>query len=282
MTLAIRPLSEALGAEVIDADLTKPLAAADARAVEQAFFDHHLLCFRTAPLDRGDFARAARYFGEPQVQLLRYQRDGEFAEVSILESTYKKPEDKPDDLALVRLSGWHTDDSYFEVPAKATMLQSLAIPDSGGQTKFSNTRRAWETLPEPRQRELAGLRAVHGYDTMRAPARAKKRTQEEIDETPDVVHPLIRTHDDTGRKAIYLNPNRTDRIVGWERAASDAVLDELYARITRPEFQYHHEWRLGDLLLWDNRCLVHAVNTDFPVGQKRLHQRILLKGTRPV
>lgn len=282
MPLEIRPLSDALGAEVIGADLTRPLSGQEARAVEQAFFDHHLLCFRSAPLDTKDFARVARYFGEPQVQLLRDQRHGEVAEVSILESTYKKPEDKPDDLAMVRLSGWHTDDSYFEVPAKATMLQSIAIPDSGGQTKFSNTCRAYEELPEERKRVVDGLKAVHGYDTMRAPARAKPRSQEEIDETPDVVHPLIRTHEDTGRKAIYLNPNRTDRIVGWERAASDALLDELYAQITRPEYQYHHEWRVGDLLLWDNRCLVHAVNVDFPVGQKRLHQRILLKGSRPV
>ena len=199
-----------------------------------------------------------------------------------MESTYKTPEDKPDDLTMVRLSGWHTDDSYFEVPAKATMLQSIAIPSAGGQTKFSNTRLAYDELSEAKKREVDDLKAVHGYDTMRAKARAKKRTQEEADETPEVVHPLIRTHDDTGRKAIYLNPNRTDRIVGWERAASDALLDEMYVEITRPEYQYHHEWRVGDLLLWDNRCLVHAVNVDFPVGEKRLHQRILLKGARPV
>ena len=282
MTLEIRPLSDALGAEIIGADLTRPLPEDEAKAVEQAFFDHHLLCFRSDPLETADFARAARYFGEPQIQLLRNQRHGAVAEVSVLESTYKKPEDKPDDLTLVRLSGWHTDDSYFERPAKATMLQSIAIPNSGGQTKFSNTCLAFENLPDAKKRTLDGLKAVHGYDTMRAPARAKPRTQEEIAETPDVVHPFIRTHEDTGRKAIYLNPNRTDRIVGWERAESDALLDEMYVEITRPEYQYHHEWRVGDLLLWDNRCLVHAVNVDFPVGQKRLHQRILLKGTRPV
>ena len=108
------------------------------------------------------------------------------------------------------------------------------------------------------------------------------RTPEEIDETPEVEHPLVRTHDDTGYKSFYFNSNRTDRIVGWERAQSDALLDEVYAQITKPEYQYHHEWQVGDLLLWDNRCLVHAVNMDYPVGQKRLHQRILLKGERPV
>lgn len=282
MGIEIRPLCDALGAEVLNADLTEPLNAEDAKTVEEAFFDHHLLCFRTDPLDPADFARVARYFGEPQLQLIRTQRHGDVAEVSVLESTYKSAEDKPDDLASVRLSGWHTDDSYFEVPAKATMLQSIVIPDSGGQTKFSNMRKAYEDLPDAKKAQIDGLQAVHGYDTARAPGRPKKRTQQEIDETPDVVHPLVRTHEDTGRKSLYFNANRTDRIVGWERDKSDELLDEVYEQITQPDYQYHHEWRVGDLLLWDNRCLVHSVNVDYPVGQKRLHQRILLKGARPV
>ena len=282
MAIEIRPLCDALGAEVIGADLTNPLSGEDAKAVEEAFFDHHLLCFRSDPLEPSDFARVARYFGEPQLQLIRTQRHGEAPEVSVLESTYKRAEDKPDDLTRVRLSGWHTDDSYFETPAKATMLQSIVIPDSGGQTKFCNTRKAYEDLPDEKKAQIDGLKAVHGYDTERAPGRPKKRTQQEIDETPDVIHPLIRTHEDTGYKSLYFNANRTDRIVDWERNESDAVLDEVYAQITKPANQYHHEWRVGDLLLWDNRCLVHSVNVDYPVGQKRLHQRILLKGSRPV
>ncbi|MYE60373.1 MAG: TauD/TfdA family dioxygenase [Alphaproteobacteria bacterium] len=282
MTLEIRPLSDALGAEITGLDLTKPLNEADAAAVREAFLDRHLLCFRSGPLSPGDFLRAARLFGEPQLQLLRHRRHVETPEVSMLESTYKRAEDKPDDLALVRLSGWHTDDSYFAAPAKATMLQSLALPSSGGETRFCNTRRAWETLDEDVKARIEGAQAVHGYDTPRAPGRAETRTTEEAAETPDVVHPLVRTHEDTGRKAIYFNPNRTDRVVGLERAESNALLDGLYAHMTADRFRYDHSWRLGDILLWDNRCLVHSVNTDFPVGEERRHQRILLKGGKPV
>ena len=282
MALEIRPLCDALGMEVVGADLTAPLPAAEAKAVDDAFLEHHLLCFRTDPLEPAAFARAARYFGDPQLQLIRTQRHGENPEVSVLESTYKSPSDKPDDLESVRLAGWHTDDSYFEVPAKATMLQSIVIPNEGGQTKFCNMRKAYEDFPDERKPDLEGLKAVHGYDTTRAPGRPKIRTQEEIDETPDVEHPLVRTHEDTGRKSFYFNANRTDRIVGWGRDESDALLDEIYTQITAPKYQYHHEWQVGDLLLWDNRCLVHSVNVDYPVGQKRLHQRILLKGQRPV
>ncbi|MEM8825777.1 MAG: TauD/TfdA family dioxygenase, partial [Pseudomonadota bacterium] len=180
------------------------------------------------------------------------------------------------------LSGWHTDDSYFAKPAKATMLQSLQIPESGGETKFCNMRKAYLDLPAETRERIDGLRAVHSYDTLRAPARAATRTEEEKSETPDVDHPLVRTHEDTGDKSIYFNSNRTDRIVGMPREESDALLDMLYDHATQDRYQYHHTWRVGDLLLWDNRCLMHAVNMDFPIGQTRLHQRILLEGAHPV
>jgi len=280
--LEIRPLSDALGAEVSGLDLTKPLDDATVAKIRDAFLKHHLLCIRSAPLEPAEFARVAGYFGKPQLQLLRKRRHGETPEVSILESTYKRPEDKPDDMRLVRLSGWHTDDSYFATPAKATMLQSIQIPDSGGETKFCNMRKAFLDLPAETQDRLDGLRAVHGYDTKRAPARAIKLTKEEEDETPEVDHPLVRTHEDTGEKTIYFNSNRTDRVVGMAREESDALLDMVYSHVTQPKYQYHHKWRVGDILLWDNRCLMHAVNMDFPVGQTRLHQRILLEGSRPV
>jgi taurine dioxygenase len=281
MALEIAPLSAALGAEVRGLDAAKPLAGADVAAINAAFLAHHLLCIRAEPLEPAAFDRLARAFGAPKAQLLRNQRHGEVATVSLLESTYKSPDAKPDDLTMVRLSGWHTDDSYFAVPAKATMLQSLALPSSGGETRFCNARAAYEDLSEDMKARLATLRAVHCYDTMRAKGRAKERTPEEAAETPDVVHPLIRTHEDAGTKAIYFNPNRTDRIEGMERAESDRLLDLLYAHMTQAKYRYDHKWRLGDVLLWDNRSLVHSVNVDYPVGERRLHQRILLEGVRP-
>ena len=281
MSLEIRPLDDALGAEVSGLDLSRPLSSGDIGAVKDAFLKHHLLCFRSDPLVPQDFAALSRHFGDPQLQLIRKSRHDEVPEISVLDSTYKKPEDKPADFKLNRKAGWHTDDSYFEVPAKVTLLQSIEIPDSGGHTQFCNTRKAYEELSEADKKRVEGLLAVHAYDTMRAPARAQKRTKQEEDETPEVVHPLIRTHEDTGAKAFYFNPNRTDRIVDMGRAESDALLDWVHDTITQDKYRYDHEWRVGDILIWDNRCLVHSVNVDFPVGQTRLHQRILLKGSRP-
>ncbi len=282
MTTKINDLSDALGAEVVGLDLSRPAEESDIAAIKSAFLEHHLLCIRGKQLEADAFARVARYFGEPQVQLKRDQRVDGLPEVSILDSSYKSPEDKPDDLVNVRLSGWHTDDSYFAVPAKASMLQGLSLPKTGGETRFCNTRKAYEDLPDTMKTRIDGLQAVHSYDTVRAPARAPARTEVEKQETPDVVHPLARTHEDTGRKSIYFNPNRTDSIVGMDRASSDELLNWLLQHITQPKYRYDHSWRPGDILLWDNRCLVHSVNTDFPVGQRRVHQRILLKGTRPI
>lgn len=280
--MEIKPLCDAVGAEITGVDLTQPLDDDTRKQIHKAFLDYHLLCFRSDPLTPAEFARVSRIFGEPQLQLIRDRRHGETPEVSILNSTYEKPEDKPDDLKLMRLTGWHTDDSYFAEPAKATLLQSIEIPETGGQTSFCNMEKAFEDWPGDKRQRTDGLQAVHSYDTMRTPARAKTRRKVEEEETPDVVHPLIRTHDETGKKTIYVNTNRTDQIVDLDRAASDAMLDDIYEHVTRPEYIYSHEWRVGDLLVWDNRCLMHSVNMDFPVGQTRLHQRILLKGPRPV
>lgn len=282
MTVKINVLSEALGAEVVGLDLSNPVAESYVAAIQRAFLDHHLLCIRGNALKPDAFARVARYFGDPQLQLLRDQRVEGTPEVSILESTYKSPQDKPDDLARVRLSGWHTDDSYFAVPCKATMLQGLMLPSAGGETRFCNTRKAYEDLSDEMKARLDGLQAVHSYDTIRARARAAPRSEIEQQETPDVVHPLVRTHEDTGKKAIYFNGGRTDRIEGMERDRSDELLDWIHRHITQPQYRYDHSWRTGDILLWDNRCSIHSVNVDFPVAERRVHQRILLKGARPV
>jgi taurine dioxygenase len=140
----------------------------------------------------------------------------------------------------------------------------------------------YEALPEPLRRRIDGLRAIHGYDTPRARNRPAPRTAQEIAETPDVEHPLVRTHPETGRKALYLNPNRQDRIVGLARAGSDALLDELGAEARKPQHHFGHVWHAGDVVVWDNRATMHRVMLDYPVGESRVMQRVLIEGDRPV
>ena len=281
MQVRIQPLSETLGAEVIGCDLSSLRDEETISLLRDSFLAHHLLCFRMEPLSPSNFFSLGSLFGTPQLQLIRHERNTTVPEVALFVSTYENQSDKPENLNEVRLSGWHTDDSYFELPAKATLLQGLDIPTTGGQTRFCNTQSAYEDLPKAFKLELHGKNAVHKYDTNRATARPKNLSSVEVSETPDVIHPLVRTHDETGNQAVYYNSNRTDSVIGMSPDESDALLDNLGEHITQNKYRYDHDWQVGDVLLWDNRCLIHSVNVDYPVGQDRRHQRILLKGSRP-
>ena len=281
MTFEIRPLSDALGAEVLGGNFKAALAVGEIDELKSAFLRYHLLCVRSEPLSPQAFFQVASYFGTPFVETTRKNWVGDVPEISRLESTYKTLEAKPKDPNFSRRWGWHTDHSFKESPPMATLLHSHEIPSEAGQTRFCNTRKAYDNLPEATKQQLEGLLAVHSYDTERAPARAVARTAEEIAETPDVVHPLVCTHDETGNKALYFNSNRTDRVVGLERAESDQLLDAIHERMIQPQYRYDHDWSVGDILVWDNRCLIHSVNVDYPVGEPRIHLRTLIKGTRP-
>jgi taurine dioxygenase len=269
-----------LGARIEGLDRARANEPAVAGLLARALAKHLLVVIPgepMAPAETRDFARA---FGKPRDQLLRYKRSGGVPEVSIMVSTLMT--DGTTDKTAIRAEDWHTDDSYFAVPAKATLLHGIEIPSRGGSTWFCNMHSVYEALPATLRQRIDGLRAIHGYDTPRARNRPSPRTPQEIAETPDVEHPLVRTHPDTGRKALYLNPNRLDRIVGLERAESDALLDELADEARKPQHHYGHVWSVGDVVVWDNRATMHRVMIDYPLGEKRIMQRVLIEGDRPV
>jgi len=138
-----------------------------------------------------------------------------------------------------------------------------------------------DLAPELRQR-ITGLRVLHKYDSSRKGTRIAKLKPEEAQEVSDVSHPLVRTHPETGRKALYLNPNRMEAVLGIRRADSDALLDTLTRHAIQEKYQYRHRWRQGDVLIWDNRCTMHKANADYPDGARRLMHRIIVEGTVPV
>jgi alpha-ketoglutarate-dependent taurine dioxygenase len=273
------PLKGPLGARIEGLDRAQASQPAVAALLNRALAEHLLVVIpgeRMAPEQTLGFARA---FGKPRTQLLRYKHSGETPEVSIMVSTLKT--DGTTDKTAIRAEDWHTDDSYFAMPAKATLLHAMEIPSRGGSTWFCNMYSVYEALPETLRRRIDGLRSVHGYDTPRARNRPSARTPQEIAETPDVEHPLVRTHPETGRKALYLNPNRQDRIVGLERAESDALLDELGGEARKPQHHFGHVWRAGDIVVWDNRATMHRVVNDYPMGEPRIMQRVLIEGDKP-
>ncbi len=270
----------ALGARIEGLDRSTANEPAVAAMLDRALAEHLLVVIPGDPMTPAETRDFSRVFGEPQTQLLRYKRSGAIPEVSVMVSTLMA--DGTTDKTAIRAEDWHTDDSYFAVPAKATLLHSIEIPSHGGSTWFCNMHSVYDALPEATRKRIDGKRAMHGYDTPRARNRPSARTPEEIAETPDVEHPLVRTHPVTGRKALYLNPNRLDRIVGMERAESDALLDELADEARKPQHHFGHVWSRGDIVVWDNRATMHRVVIDYPVGEKRIMQRVLIKGEPPI
>jgi taurine dioxygenase len=269
----------ALGARIEGLDRAEAPKPAIAAFLNRALAEHLLIVVPGGCMTAVEMRDFARAFGTPKPQVLRYKRNGEVPEVSTMVSTLMV--DGTTDKTAIRSEDWHTDDSYMAVPAKATLLHSMEIPSHGGRTWFCNMHTVYEALPEKTRNKIDGARAMHGYDTARARNRPSPRTPQEIAETPDVEHPLVRTHPDTGRKALYLNFNRLDRIAGMEREDSDALLDELAAEARKPEHHFGHTWSVGDVVIWDNRATMHRVDVDYPMGERRIMQRVLIEGDRP-
>ena len=180
-------------------------------------------------------------------------------------------------------SKWHTDMSYNEVPPKASLLHAIEIPSVGGDTGYANMYRAYETLPEPTRQRITGLTCKHdaSRNSVGQVRRGFKNVYERRDEVPGAVHPIVCTHPETGRKCLYLGRRDLAFIPQLPPADSDALLDELWAHATRDEHTWYQRWRLGDIVIWDNRCTMHRRDALDP-GERRLLNRAQVKGERPV
>ena len=183
---------------------------------------------------------------------------------------------------LVRGHTWHTDHSNEEYPAKATALYGVSLPEKGGDTMFCNCQAAYDELPQALKDKVDGLKAIHTYNSRFAPRKLPKRTKEEEARSPDVVHPVARTHPDTGKKAIYVNPVRIEQFEGMEIEESQALLNELIDFVSQDRFVYRHEWTRGDMVIWDNRQALHQATTDYDKSQFRKLYRMMVEGDRPV
>jgi taurine dioxygenase len=172
---------------------------------------------------------------------------------------------------------FHTDGAYFERPTKATLLYGVAVPSSGGDTLFSNAYKAFESLDATTQARIESLEALNVYDYSDG---GTKRPDQVSDDAPRFVHPVVVVHPETERRSLYVNRLMTKEIVGMHAAESEALLETLFRAVERPEFVYAHKWRVGDLVVWDNRCTFHA-RTDFDPNEKRALRRMTTRGQRP-
>jgi taurine dioxygenase len=177
---------------------------------------------------------------------------------------------------------WHTDKAYYPVPPMLTALYAVEMPPRGGDTEFANTAMGYAALAEATKRRIEGLRVVFYWGAGARKPEVSPHSPAEWGEHPPVDHPLVRTHPETGRKALYLG-NHASHILGMPEAEGRALLDELLEHTTQPQFVYTHRWRIGDLVMWDNRCLLHRAVANYEMGRyRRVLHRSVVRGTVPV
>lgn len=280
MDITVTPLSAACGAQINGVDLTKPLSPGTVAAIKEAWGKHLVLVFRGQTLTEEQQLRFASYFGDlgtrkKAPQALRSRAEGihQTNEKVLLVSNIKV------DGAPIGAFGegefwFHIDSGYSARPYRYTFLYALELPSTGGNTMFSNMYKAYDAVPQPLKHKLRGKKALHIHEYKRS---EKADLSGDLSAIPHHYHPVFITHPDTGRKTLFVDRLMTAQIEGFDAAESDAILEELYAIGERRDFIYEHVWRLGDFLMWDNRCTIHA-RADFPKNERRLLRRCTVEG----
>lgn len=279
--LPLNPLSEARAAEIDALDLSRPLSSETVTALRRALLDYPILVFRGQSLSKEVQAAFSARFGELEGHIGKLSDGSTFPLVHTLTNLDGAGNVINMDVAKLNYF-WHTDKSYHAVPSFVTILHALAVPPDGGDTQFSNARMAYAALPMAMKAWLDGLTAVHDWVASRVNSGTSPATEEQKRERPPVSHPLVRTHPETGEKSLYLgvHVSHIERMAGAESAA---LLDELTRHLGDERFTYTHRWRVGDVVMWDNRCLHHRAldNYDISAHPRELNRTVVV-GTRPV
>jgi len=280
MAITVTRLSPALGAEISGVDLARALDADTVAAIHRAWLDHLVIVIRGQALSDADQIRFAGYFG-PVGDYLRpgalrtdamAKRHKAVMFVSNIVENGEPIGTLPDGEMM-----FHTDTGYDSAPHKATTLYAMELPSAGGNTIFSNQYMVHDALPDDLRATLDGRSAFHAYEFGTT---IKTKDRYDADGRPDATHPVFRPHSETGRLTVYVNELMTEQVIGLNDAASRSVLDRLFALQREPRFLYEHVWRTGDLVMWDNRCTLHA-RTDFPPEQRRLLRRVTIAEGAP-
>jgi len=295
MSITVSPFAAGLGADIGGVDIRQPLAPADRDAIRAAWLDNLVLRFRGQQMTDAEHMAFTRQFGEL-----------EFNPAVLIEKQYGvgtqtagRKRDVPPEISVISniivdgkaIGGlgdgeafWHTDSSFVDVPPAASLLRSLEcpLPEAGGATSFLNCYSAYDDLREATKRRIAGLTMIHAA-THSSAGKAHKgfETVADLSKVPGAHQPMVRTHPETGRKALFLGRRINAYVIGLPVAESEELLDELWEHTVQDKYIWTQEWQVGDLIWWDNRCAMHRRDA-FDPSMRRLMHRTQLKGTRPV
>ena len=273
---SVRPLSAVLSAEIIGLDLRQPLDAATRDAVYAAFVRHHVLCFRAQALSKDQQIAFTQQFGTLERHIASNRgADNPWVHTVSNLNAEGQPSGK------VGSQAWHSDKSFRPEPSLATILHAVTLPPDGGDTCFADMTAAYDALDAEAKAELDGVRVIHSWELSRQKS-GQQATPEEIRDAPPMSHPLVRVHPDTGRKSLFMGEHAS-HFDGRPLAEGRARLAALQAHATQERFVYRHHWRPGDMLMWDNRCLLHRADANFDAARHaRVLHRTCLRGTAPV
>jgi taurine dioxygenase len=281
--MQIIPSSDVIGAEVVGANLGE-LSDEDFAHIEAAFDRHAVLCFRSQRLAEPQMIAFARRFGNVERIFLTHYAHPQYPEIMLVSNIQEGGRNIGHaDAGRV----WHTDMSYTARPPRATMLYALEVPAENGvalgDTLFSSAADAYDALPTEKQESISKLRAIHQVAGRRARTGTGQEDQALRYQQPAVVHPVARTHPNTGRKCLYVSKGECEGIEGMPKQDALALIDELAEDTIQPQFRHTHRWRVGDLLMWDNCTVQHLASFDYEWPRhRRLMHRITVDGTVPV
>ncbi len=272
--LQIQPMGAHAGGEITGVDV-KQLDDAGFAPIYAAWLKYGVIVVRDQQLEIEDFLQYSRRFGRVVPHPSKSTRHPDFPEITVLGIDKRDSDGKLIESIYSRGgAGFHTDGAYDAVPFKATQLYALAIPSKGGDTYFSSMYLAHDALPEKLKQLLEGRNGAFTYGGRKL---SQALLNEEDRNRAPALHPMIRVHSETGRKSLYFDPGKILHIDGLEKDQSDDVIDDLTERMIAPDAQYTHKWRVGDIVIWDNRCMVHKAAADYPPEEDRIHWRVSIK-----
>ncbi|MBD2104033.1 TauD/TfdA family dioxygenase [Leptolyngbya sp. FACHB-261] len=282
MSLSIRKLSPALGAEIFDIDLSQPLSDITASAIEKAWYEHSILLFRNQHLSDAELVAFSKHFGELDAPPIgtsnRYWVEG-FPEVLVVSNVIENG--VPIGNLGAKEVTWHSDMSYEEVPPIGSILYALEVPPVGGSTEFVNMYAALEHLPSELRRKVEHLSIKHdGSVNAAGDLRLGKQPVTDVVTCPGPIHPIVRTHPKTGRQALYIGRRPNAYVCGLPVPESEEIVNELWSRAIHPDWTWRLDWQVGDIVFWDNRCTMHR-RDPFDPNSRRVMHRTQLKEKLP-
>lgn len=281
-TFEIRPFSGAVGAEIIGLDLAKPVNAEDFSLIHHAHLEHHVLVLRDQRISPEQQIAFSRRFGQLQIHVLKQFLLKGHPEILIVSNIIENGHN----IGLGDAGKfWHSDLSYKELPSLGSMLHAQELPSEGGDTLFADMHKAWDAVPQALRKQVEGRSAAHSYTARYAETKFEGNwrptlSAEQLAQVQEVVHPVVRTHPENGRKALFVSEGFTTRIVGLPDDESRDVLQQLYALSVLEQNIYRHQWQAHDLVFWDNRSLIHLA-TGCPAHLRRKLFRTTIQGDAP-